>query len=450
MPTAVIPRGMTECLLVKERSNNMRKKLATVLLCICMVLTLLPVSASAAGVTELWVGGVEIEVGSLTTGACDEGTVTYTASDNKLTLTNAKITGTHDFGASATGSSDNLWNACIFYNGDRDLTIELVGNNTITGQSAVYGSYGVYIQINNDAKLKFTGTGTLKVTSAAINCGANDDNSITHLSNPIYAYNGVEIGTDCTIVAASGGVNKTGSSSCRMSCCPIYVAQSNSLVLNETTAVCSTSVGGELIDYTNEINIDTVKYMKIGTGTVPNDPANTTNDPDDTDGQAPTPPTTPTTRPSVTITYANGTTVTAPKVGETLYASVTSVPDGVSITGYTWKLNDGNVVKANCGTDSTYTLMEDAEGLFITLEVSFSDDSRAYANSRVTVAAANSSTPTTPTTPNTPATGNHHRVFHVDAEKAESPKTADTGVMLYAALSLASLTGTAWWSKKRK
>lgn len=538
MLKAVIPRGMTEHLLVTERSDNMRKKLAAILLCMCMVLTLLPVSASAATTSyNLWVSGVEVtsaNSGSII-GTGIDGTVSYDADSNTLTLNGATITGAYGFGT-RDGVTGTLDSACIYYGGFSDLTINVVGNNTITGQAAQASSYGIY---SIDEGLKFTGSGSLTVSSAAIACTCDEDR---HWSVPIYAYGNIEIDSGAAstfaIEVTSGGADDVTR--------PILPNEYGcNLVLNgrsavygdsseNTTAYTATNVPNDLygkkymkiaqgvtptynisilpapVTFTNvtegygAVTPQTVAVTNTGTSaagelsvslsdgsskfTLSNNTINVAASGSDTftvtpvtglsagthtatvsikkDGvftkklgvsftvtagdQTPTPPTTPTTpttRPTVTITYENGAAVTAPKVGETLKAKVENVPSGVSITGYTWKLNDGNVVKANCGTGSTYTLMEDAEGLFITLEVSFSDDSRVYANSRVTVAAANSSTPTTPTPP---ATGGHNRVFHVDAEKAESPKTADTGVMLYAALSLASLTGTAWWSRKRK
>lgn len=513
----------------------MRKKLAAILLCMCMMLTLLPVSASAEASYNLWVGGVEVTStnSASITGTGISGTVSYDAASNTLTLNGATITGAYGFGT-RDGVTGTLDSACIYYNDPSSLTINVVGNNTITGQAAQASSYGIY---SSGERLKFTGSGSLTVSSAAITCSCSGNNRVIHWSVPIYAYGNIEIDSGATdtfaIEAISGGADSVTR--------PI-LPETGYLVLNDRSAVYGDSGESTTVYTATTVSSDlySKKYMKIAQGVTPtynisispapvtftnvtegydtvtpqtvtvanagtsaagdlsislsdgsskftlsNDTINVAASGSDTftvtpvtglsagthtatvsikkngvftkklgvsftvtaGDQAPTPPTTPTTRPTVTITYANGTVVTAPKVGETLKAKVENVPGDVSITGCTWKLNDGNVVKANCGTDSTYTLMEDAEGLFITLEVSFSDGSRVYANSRVAVAAANSSTPTNPTPP---ATGSHNRVFHVDAEKAESPKTADTGVMLYAALSLASLTGTAWWSRKRK
>lgn len=454
----------------------MRKKLATVLLCMCMVLTLLPVSASAATTSYfepvgVHVGGtniIEISGGTIT-GAAGTGVTagTVSFSGGTLTLNNAIITGATDFHLVTNTSSETQDKAGIYISPaladpselpssePYTLTIKLVGNNVIEGQAGSRSSYGIYAE---NTKLVFTGTGTLKVTSARITCNRGDTIYVTHRSIPISVDKGINVGANCTIVAASGGFVRGENSNCSASCNAVETDAVDGLVLNGTTAVFSEGVGGTTTAYdpAAPTTLNGKKYMKIGTGTVPNDPANITSDPDNTDDQAPTPPTTPTTRPTVTITYANGTAVTAPKVGETLYAKVTSVPENSTLT-YLWCYNDGTVNRAfSNATNDTYTLGADAVGKKILVQVR---DNNAQQGEPLcqyvigtAVAAADGNTPTvTPTpTPNTPATGNHHRVFHVDAEKAESPKTADTGVMLYAALSLTSLTGTAWWSKKRK
>lgn len=439
----------------------MRKKLAAILLCMCMVLTLLPVSASAATTfyfepVGVHVGGNDISAGGTITGAAGTGVTagTVSFSGGTLTLDNAKITGTTDFHLVSSTSSETQDKAGIYISpvlADPSespssepctLTINLVGDNVIEGQAGSLSSYGICAK---NTKLVFTGTGTLKVTSAAITCNIDEGYATAHRSNPIYAYNGVEIGADCTIVAASGGFTQAGNSHCVGSSDPFFTFNLSDLVYS-STAVYSTSIGGTLIAYDNRTDINRAKYMRIGTGTVPNDPANTTSNPDGADtGDDQTPAT----RPTVTITYANGTVVTAPKVGETLKAKVESVPSDVSIQGYEWLSGDENTLRSVLGSGQTYTVGQDAVGTYIYLRVTFSDNSEALSSNRMQrVAAADGNTPDVAPTP--PATGGHNRVFHVDAEKAESPKTADTGVMLYAALSLASLTGTAWWSRKRK
>lgn len=452
----------------------MRKKLAAILLCMCMMLTLLPVSASAATTfyfepVGVHVGGNDIIEGGTITGAAGTGVTagTVSFSGGTLTLDNAKITGTTDFHLVSSASSETQDKAGIYISpvlADPSespssepctLTIKLVGDNVIEGQAGSLSSYGICAK---NTKLVFTGTGTLKVTSARITCNRGDTIYVTHHSIPISADEGIDVGANCTIAAASGGFVRGENSRCHASCNAVETNAVDGLVLTGTAAVFSTEVGGTTTAYdpTAPTTLNGKKYIRIGTGTVPNDPANTTSNPDDTGDQTPTPPTTPTTpatRPTVTITYANGTVVTAPKVGETLKAKVENVPSDVSIQGYEWLSGDENTLRSVLGSGQTYTVGQDAVGTYIYLRVTFSDNSEALSSNRMQrVAAADGNTPdVTPTpTPTPPATGSHNRVFHVDAEKAESPKTADTGVMLYAALSLASLTGTAWWSKKKK
>lgn len=544
MLKAVIPFGMTEHLLVTERSDNMRKKLAATLLCMCMALTLLPVSASAATTSyNLWVSGVEVtsaNSGSIT-GTGITGTVSYNAFTNTLTLDGAAITGVHGFGTQ-TGFEGTIDSACIYYDGPSDLTINVVGNNTITGQAAQASSYGI---CSRGERLKFTGSGSLTVRSAAITCECS---GVNHWSVPIYASGDIEIDRSATntfaIEVISGGADDVTR--------PI-LPETGNLVLNDRSAVYGDS--GESTTAYTATNVPNdlygKKYMKIAQGVTPTynisispAPVTFTNVPagydavtpqtvtvtnagtsaagelsvslsdgsgkftlsqetinvaasgSDTftvtpvtglsagthtatvnikkDGvftktlgvrftvtagdQIPTPPTTPTTpttptaRPAVTITYENGDAVTAPKVGETLKAKVENAPENTTLT-YLWCYNDGTVNRAfPNATNETYTLGADAVGKKVLVQVR--DDNTQQGEPLcqyvigTAVAAADGNTPDV--TPTPPATGGHNRVFHVDAEKAESPKTADTGVMLYAALSLASLTGTAWWSRKRK
>ena len=113
----------------------MKKRILSALLCLCMVMALMPTVAFAEPTSyNLWVGGVEVtsDNASNITGEGITGTVTYDDSTKTLTLDNVNIDSVYSFENSA-GTTDS---AGIYVSGDfkGDLTIKLVGENTITGK----------------------------------------------------------------------------------------------------------------------------------------------------------------------------------------------------------------------------------------------------------------------------------------------------------------------------
>ena len=80
-------------------------------------------------VADLWVNGENVLAAENHTVQCGDGTAKYDATTNTLTLDNATITEAH-------------YNGNIEFTGD--LTIVLIGENTITGDSNFYGNfYGI-------------------------------------------------------------------------------------------------------------------------------------------------------------------------------------------------------------------------------------------------------------------------------------------------------------------
>ncbi len=154
--------------------RTIKSMLAAVLLCLVM----LPATALAAAEnapTTLYVGNYQITNGNATTylkagstqGSLVEGgendwTVNYDPSTATLTLNGAKITGNDNilsvpYGAGIYAQSDSGQPVA--------LTIELIGENTITGDYGIYvnaemsaNSYGT------DASLNITGNGSLIAT----------------------------------------------------------------------------------------------------------------------------------------------------------------------------------------------------------------------------------------------------------------------------------------------
>lgn len=117
----------------------MKKRMLSILLCVCLALALLPAAALADGVTDydVWVGGVRVtsaNAGSIT-GPGITGTVRYDAASGTLTLDGASITGTH---------TDGNNNSAAIY-AATDLTIALTGASSAVGPAMASGSScGVY------------------------------------------------------------------------------------------------------------------------------------------------------------------------------------------------------------------------------------------------------------------------------------------------------------------
>ena len=155
----------------------MRKRFLSLLCVLALCLTLLPATALAAenAPTTLYVGNYQITNGNATTylkagstqgslveGSENDWTVKYDPSTATLTLNGATITGNDNISSVPYGAG--IYAQC---NSGQPvtLTIELIGENTITGNFGIYvnaemsaNSYGT------DASLNITGNGSLIVT----------------------------------------------------------------------------------------------------------------------------------------------------------------------------------------------------------------------------------------------------------------------------------------------
>ena len=113
----------------------MKKRILSALLCLCMVMALMPTVAFAEPTSyNLWVGGVEVtsdNASNITGEGITRGKVPYDDSTKTLTLNNVNIDSVYSF-ANGVGTDS----AGIYVSGDfnGDLTIKLVGENTITGK----------------------------------------------------------------------------------------------------------------------------------------------------------------------------------------------------------------------------------------------------------------------------------------------------------------------------
>jgi uncharacterized repeat protein (TIGR02543 family) len=115
----------------------------------------------------LWVNNVQISGDNAHDVLSDGGSVTYDFSTNTLTLNNANLTVARNFNL--------LDNAVILSAISSPLTLNLIGNNTITGADASGDSYCIYAD-----KLIIEGSGTLTASSG-------DDNDGYGYTSAIYA-----------------------------------------------------------------------------------------------------------------------------------------------------------------------------------------------------------------------------------------------------------------------
>lgn len=180
----------------------MKKTVVSLLLALCMVCTLLPVTASAATSYNIWVGGTQVT----DTNAADvlgDGTVSYDSTTNTLTLNGATITGNQKFDGGATDITrvgDGPDRTGILSDGS--LTIELAAGsqNTITGTTG-YSSYGIYVA----GDLTITGTGSLKVSAADV------VSNYSACSIAVYATSKVTVKRGCTVEASHGSASSIDS-----------------------------------------------------------------------------------------------------------------------------------------------------------------------------------------------------------------------------------------------
>ena len=157
----------------------MRKKVFSLCMALALCLTLFPVTALAAAPQTLYVGDYQITngsaitylkagstAGSLVAGSENDWTVKYEPSTATLTLNGATIQGGTSTGSVPYGAG--IYAQCN--SGESvSLTIELIGENTITGYYGIYVNAEISADSNGtDASLTITGenNGSLEVSGS--------------------------------------------------------------------------------------------------------------------------------------------------------------------------------------------------------------------------------------------------------------------------------------------
>lgn len=186
----------------------MKKRVLSLVLTICMVLTLMPTVALAEDMTPLYIGsntGVILPDNDKYTYGGNEGgagvtvdtladipedATWYLHRDDTLA---PKYTLTlKDFDYSGAGYIKTDYGIGIY--AEVDLTIELMGDNSVTQAGGSLASFGIYVSNT----LTIQGSGSLSATGG--NVTDNDNNS-----HGIYAYDGNITIKDNAQVTATGG-----------------------------------------------------------------------------------------------------------------------------------------------------------------------------------------------------------------------------------------------------
>jgi hypothetical protein len=209
----------------------MRKRILSILLSVCMALTLLPTVALASPVSYgIWVGATEVTSENMdgVIGDGIDGTVTYDASSNTLTLNNATITKTNNYNFAISSE----------INGSRDLKINLVGSNTITVDALTNTIWGVNA-ICSYAKVSIKGSeGSSLFVSTPL--------ETTKYKVCIYGKEGVTI-EGCAVTATTG--NTTGNE--KEPCIGINIDSGPLSIKNATV----TATAGNTTGYSFGINV---------------------------------------------------------------------------------------------------------------------------------------------------------------------------------------------------
>ncbi|MET0016562.1 S-layer homology domain-containing protein [Oscillibacter sp.] len=142
----------------------MKKRFLSILLSVCMVLTMLPTVAFAADDYGICVGTTKVTSDNANN-VLGNGTVTYDAGTNTLTLIGATITSVTQPGSGTEQSGNASITGGIFKNSG-DLNIVLHGTNTIgLSTNSSFGVAGIYTGGQLSIKGTSTSTDSLSVVS---------------------------------------------------------------------------------------------------------------------------------------------------------------------------------------------------------------------------------------------------------------------------------------------
>ncbi|XME02605.1 hypothetical protein QYZ88_000070 [Lachnospiraceae bacterium C1.1] len=165
-----------------KEMKRLGKKLISGLIAMALVLVLMPDIAQkvyADASYNLWVGGAEVTSGN-TSGSGNKGTWEYDNGTHTLTLTNYEYNGAGYCPGGDGNYSD--YSAVIYYTGAENLTINVVGENTLINNAGTGNLFGIF-NLNSDIVIKSENEGVLIVKTP------NNGNNRKY-SEPICASNG--------------------------------------------------------------------------------------------------------------------------------------------------------------------------------------------------------------------------------------------------------------------
>lgn len=238
----------------------MKKKIISVLsvlVCMCMVCALNPITSLAEPTTsyDLWVGGVEVtsenkdDITGLGINCGEGGKASYDPTSKTLTLNNVNITGIHSFANGIGTDSAGIYYA--YDSSDASRNINLIGANSICVElgTSDLSCYGIFDDDYSQG-LTITGNGSLTVQSG----DAISGNRYTSWSMGIFSLDKIIVGADCTITATSGTADMSAA---------IYNYNGLTATNSKVTAGDSAEVATE-VDVTSEsFYAGDYKYMKI-------------------------------------------------------------------------------------------------------------------------------------------------------------------------------------------
>lgn len=185
-----------------EGGMRMKKRLATIFLCLCLLFAMLPVTAFAgeeqdAGTRAitpriaydtLWIGNTRITDsgywitdgnGNLTASDAGNYNVAFDADTNTLTLNNANIAGQYDL--NYNGSDAGIW--AYSRSGAVSLNIQVTGNNVVSGSIGIYA-------LSNGGEVSVTISGGGSLTASG---SQNGISIVSEFSNAALAIEGTAL-----------------------------------------------------------------------------------------------------------------------------------------------------------------------------------------------------------------------------------------------------------------
>ncbi|MBQ3403968.1 MAG: S-layer homology domain-containing protein, partial [Oscillospiraceae bacterium] len=186
----------------KKEDGSMKKRIASTLLALALVLSLFPLFAVTAQADEegypyhIWIAGTWI-TNENKDDVLGDGTVSYDPDSATLTLNNANIVGQAYDKNYSYGIHIENWNQYeqIYGKSLSDITIELIGDNRVESPYHEFNTYG----ISSGRQITFRGPGSLTVKSG------------TGMYGDSYAIEALN-----KVVIESGSIHATGGAANRM------------------------------------------------------------------------------------------------------------------------------------------------------------------------------------------------------------------------------------------